>query len=659
MALVQGSDAASPGPAAGGFRGDINGLRTVAVMSVLAFHFAPGFAPGGFVGVDVFFVISGYLMTGIIVGRLTRGTFSLWDFYLARAQRIIPALAAVVAAVLIGGAIFLLPSEFLVVGKHAAGSVTFASNILYWMESGYFDAGAENKWLLHTWSLSVEWQFYLIYPLVMMAVAKVVPHRWFPPLVALAALASFALMLHLSVTSPRSGFFLLPPRIWEMLAGGLIYLLPPLAGIRARMAQIAGLALVFLSVATAQAQAWPDATTLLPVIGTALVILASLRHSRITGNAVVSWIGLRSYSIYLWHWPLAVMLARSDHVGDPAYILAGIAASLVLGHFSWRFLERVLQADKGKPHIHLSPHVVKLKAHAIPAVLVGVAAVAGAAVWALRGLPQRFPAEIARIAQDAAPNPYGPGCFSVVKGVPEPCIVGPHKDRALVTLLGDSHADAEVSALVAVLPSDARGGVAFNAYASCAPLLGARSSDPENKCEAFNARFLAAQTRSRTTPLILVAYWNGYFERPSILFPGDTKPSADAFAAQFVATACALTKAGPTYAVMPTPQFPVRVAEDLQQRVIRGGKVEDRSVPLAGHLRRSARAIAMLKTAERKCSLRLLDPLPYLCEGGKCPASIDRRPLYYDKHHLSEYGNKRLAPLFRPVIEQAIGAAKP
>ena len=154
------------------FRQDINGLRAIAVIAVVLFHFNASWMPGGFAGVDVFFVISGFLMTGIIFRGIEQENFSILKFYVARANRIIPALAVLCLVLLVFGWFYLTPLDYKALGKHAASSVAFLSNIIYWRESGYFDAASHEKWLLHTWSLSVEWQFYILYPLVLVAMRK-------------------------------------------------------------------------------------------------------------------------------------------------------------------------------------------------------------------------------------------------------------------------------------------------------------------------------------------------------------------------------------------------------------------------------------------------------------------------------------------------------
>ncbi|HAY4576603.1 TPA: acyltransferase, partial [Escherichia coli] len=154
------------------FRKDINGVRAIAVLAVVLFHFNRGWVPSGFVGVDVFFVISGFLMTSIIFGGLEGNKFSLWGFYKARARRIVPALAVMLICVMVYGWYNMYTPEFKTLAKHAASSLLFVSNIVYWKESSYFAPGAEEKWLLHTWSLSVEWQFYIIYPLAIYIIRK-------------------------------------------------------------------------------------------------------------------------------------------------------------------------------------------------------------------------------------------------------------------------------------------------------------------------------------------------------------------------------------------------------------------------------------------------------------------------------------------------------
>jgi len=201
------------------FRKDINGLRAIAVVFVVLFHFFPHYFSGGFVGVDIFFVISGYLMTKIICGKLDNENFSLIQFYLARVRRIFPALLLLLLVILIFGWFYFSPPDFRTFGKQFASSATFLSNIVYWMDSGYFSAVSRDNWLLHTWSLSVEWQFYILYPIALMLLYKTFNGLRFYIGFIVATVLLFILSVITSVTDPDMSFYLLPFRAWEMMVG--------------------------------------------------------------------------------------------------------------------------------------------------------------------------------------------------------------------------------------------------------------------------------------------------------------------------------------------------------------------------------------------------------------------------------------------------------
>lgn len=331
-------------PDAADFRADINGLRAVAVLAVVLFHFGVAGFSGGFVGVDVFFVISGYLMTRIILAPLAEARFSVLRFYLARARRIFPALAMLGALMLAYGWHAMSPMDYKLLTKHAGASLLFFSNQVYWKESGYFDADAHEKWLLHTWSLSVEWQFYLLYPLLIVAV-----HRLFrrPADIAGALwavfLASLAWSVWLAFANPSKAFFLLPTRAWEMLAGGLIYLHQGACNRLTqgrRWVELAGLAAILAaSIGFSRDSTWPGFNALLPVAGAMLVIANGAGRTLLLGSAAMQSVGRWSYSIYLWHWPLVVWLYQSQYRQDGAWIAAGMAASIALGWLSFRLVE--------------------------------------------------------------------------------------------------------------------------------------------------------------------------------------------------------------------------------------------------------------------------------------------------------------------------------
>lgn len=256
------------------FRNDINGLRAVAVAAVILFHFGvPGFK-GGFAGVDVFFVISGYLMTSIVVSALDAGTFSLPTFYLNRVKRIVPALSVLCLFLLGVGWNVLFADEFRRLAKHVIAALLFISNFVFGSESGYFDASPFDKWLLHTWSLSVEWQFYLLYPIVLLAVVKLAGRRFLFSAIGGMLLVSFALSALTTKAHPVDAFYLLHTRAWELLAGGIVCLTRIKPTRRsANVAEVLGLSAIAAAVFLCSEQdAWPGWMAALPVAGTMLVI---------------------------------------------------------------------------------------------------------------------------------------------------------------------------------------------------------------------------------------------------------------------------------------------------------------------------------------------------------------------------------------------------
>lgn len=292
------------------FRTDINGLRAYAVLAVIIFHFNKNWLPGGFAGVDVFFVISGYLMTSIIFRGLERGNLSLWKFYSARIGRIIPALIILISLLLVFGYLFLPPIPYKDLAKHSGGSLLFISNFMFWKESGYFDASALDKYLLHTWSLSVEWQFYLLYPLVLLVLSKFITLKNVKKIIILISILAFIFSIFASYRWPIASYFLLPTRIWEMLLGGIIFLYPctPKNQSLKFYIEFIGLILIILSFfLISEDVVWPGYMAIIPTIGAFLLLQANHQGSLLTNNFIFQKIGLWSYSLYLYHWPLLVI----------------------------------------------------------------------------------------------------------------------------------------------------------------------------------------------------------------------------------------------------------------------------------------------------------------------------------------------------------------
>lgn len=332
------------------FRHDINGLRAIAVIAVVLFHFYPTVVPGGFSGVDVFFVISGFLMTGIVFRGLESDSFSIFKFYTARANRIILPLSFLCLSLLIFGWFFLTPWLYSAIGKHILGSMGFYSNVMYLNEAGYFDVSSSEKWLLHTWSLSAEWQFYIIYPVILVVLKKITTLDNIRKLVVIATVLGFIFSVIASYKWPSHSYYLLPSRAWEMLVGASAFLYPFNPSDKEKSGLVfVGLALILTSYAFISSDvAWPGYLAAIPVLGAYLIIVSNQQLSYITNNIVFQCVGKWSYSIYLWHWPIVVFLGVFD---APSYLYPlGILLSIFLGWFSYSFIEsKTLITDAYKP----------------------------------------------------------------------------------------------------------------------------------------------------------------------------------------------------------------------------------------------------------------------------------------------------------------------
>lgn len=657
----------------GVFRSDINGLRAWAVVAVVLYHFAvPGFA-GGFVGVDVFFVISGFLMTGIISGGLQRGTFTLWRFYLARARRIMPALLLLCAVVLALGWFLMMPKEYETLGRHARDSLLFTSNLRYLSESGYFASAAHEKWLLHTWSLSVEWQFYLLLPLLLMVVWKFSPQR--RALLAahlLVALLSLAWCVALTLDNSGKAFFSLWSRAWEMLAGGILFLLGDRLSLSTgvlRLLELVGIALIVAAITLLDASSlWPGWLALLPVSGALLVLLTQQQGSWLTGNGVVQWLGTRSYSIYLWHWPLVVLLAYYSVQDDAGWVGAALAATLLLGALSYASCEVLVRRSLERLSVGVGA----------VALLVPVLLVAMIAQQIRRtGIPERLPEAIAKVeAQGLNRNPRAKECLRHAKS----CHYGGEEIAALV--VGDSHADSIVTAIATSLPR-AELGLYFKGSYSCLMVF---SAQPRKK---LAGKFSEHCVRIRQElargldqllpgkPIIVINRASVYVfgeqdmrgvpgsGRPSVFFSREYDHPGEAFLAEFrqqyIETTCRMTAQHPVYLLRPVPEMRDSAPLALGRAMLMGRREPEVSIAREEYQRRHAFIWAVQDAAAKQCGAKILDPLPYLCDDMRCHGSRAGWPLYVDDDHLSEFGNRLLVPLFAPLFATpaAVAGSKP
>jgi peptidoglycan/LPS O-acetylase OafA/YrhL len=653
------------------FREDINGLRAFAVAAVVLYHFGLLGFEGGFAGVDVFFVISGFLMTGIILTRLHDGRFSLMGFYASRLRRILPALAALCATLLALGYFWLLPSDYAMLGKHAAAAAGFVSNIVFKGEKGYFDAPSRDKWLLHTWSLSVEGQFYVLFPLVALAAEKLRRHirrkpAAFSPreaalLLAALGFVSFAVSALTPVGKAAGAFFLLPGRVWEFMAGGSAWLVsrqkkPPLKG--SIGAEILGMALMLVSFFAFNSDTfWPGYACALPVAGAVLVILAARENSPLTSNPAAHWLGKWSYSIYLWHWPIFVGLGYAGLQGTAAAV-TGIAASVAAGAASYAFIE-----NPGREA--LSQGGLKASFGLCFAAMALVAG-AGGAVLAAHGLEYRVPQEILAVDRLGADR-YDPdkGCFKDKKAGPRKCLTGDGPVNPDVkigfVLWGDSHADVLGQPAMIATAGKIRGMI----YSlGCPTIFGAVLRGKAVACDDFNLGVLNdIKTLPKGVPVIVLNRYSYYLlganeglKRVKGIDYADVPPAevrrdeSGVFARKLEASLCTIAAAHTTYAVLPIPEMGRDVPKIIGRRLMAGRKAEEISISLAEYQARNQVVLSAMESAHRQCGVKLLDPRPYLCKKDLCRGSEGLKPLYFDDNHLNEWGDRRLAPMFAGVF---------
>ncbi len=361
------------------YRPDIDGLRALAVGLVLLFHAFPAYLRGGFIGVDVFFVISGYLITSILLDRRTRGlsvpAFVL-DFYKHRVRRIFPALIVVLVVCAVYGWFWLFPSEYAALTKYIAGGAGFVTNFVAWSEAGYFDQSAAGKPLLHLWSLAIEEQFYLVWPLLILVVGKLTRGRYFSWLFGSLALVSLLYCVYLTSADPTVAYYSPLSRGWELAVGGLLASLhgkgiTARPGVRSSVITAVALAVIPVSALLIDAAAFPGWQAVVPVAATAAIIWfgsGSWVSRRVLSWRPVVYVGLISYPLYLWHWVLLAFIRIQDSQPPGVVLIAALGASVVLAAATYHFVERPLRhLPLGKTSIALTATMAGILAFGITA----------------------------------------------------------------------------------------------------------------------------------------------------------------------------------------------------------------------------------------------------------------------------------------------------
>lgn len=637
------------------FRTDINGLRAYAVIAVVLFHFkVPGFG-GGFVGVDVFFVISGFLMTGIIIGGLEKHKgqgFSLFQFYMARARRIIPALFVLCLVLLALGWFLIAPDDYDRLAREADRALLFISNIYYYKKSGYFDTDAAERLLLHTWSLSVEWQFYLLYPLLLMLFVKISPRLVFPGIVALM-FVSFAWSVSMSYDNPTYAFYLLPSRTWEMLIGGIAFFVnrhQPSQNLRARL-YYPGLAAILLSIFLYDGDTvWPGVPALLPVLGTAAMILAN-QSKFATGNLLFQRAGDWSYSIYLWHWPLAVALVLTGTSGSAVVAATMIALSIMLGWASYQFVESPLRVQ-----------LTRLRnLYTLVIILIALTPTLWAAsvVRSNKGFTERLPDDIQAIFQAERDLYLEPGkCHKKREASSVDCSYGSGPSGLI--LMGDSHAMSLMKLFVELYGPLGRSVVDWS-MSGCPTIEGLEThSSKALTCPEFNDRNFARLQEYPGLPIVVVNRFSAhliggneadYPNRPGVYLgqPADRfdEHYAGSIYQGYRRSLCQLADNNPVYILRPTPELVQHVPKTMgRARLYKNEELRIR-MDMSEFRKRNQLANRLIDELERDCGIVALDPVSLLCAEDGCYGDLDGTPMYFDDDHLNNLGASRLLPLLR------------
>lgn len=635
------------------FRKDINGLRAWAVMAVLLFHFSLFGLSGGFVGVDVFFVISGYLMTLIIVDESENGSFSIWKFYMARARRILPALFALLVTLLALGWFWLPPLDYKSLGLQSFFAINSASNILFYKSAGYFDTAAEEKWLLHTWSLAVEAQFYLLFPIFVTVIRKFWQSiRAITFSLFILFLASFLLNLSISETNSSAAFYLLPTRIWELSAGGLIYLLTKqnvAQSFKSRSLHWLGWILIISSFIFINKQlSWPSYWAAVPVLGACFIIFSQTELCIFTNNRIAQWLGERSYSLYLWHWPIVVALYFTNLQNEWGWVTAGLLLSLILGHFSYLWLEK--PSRKFLSQCGVKKELLTIAFSCLLLCIFSTSVKFSDYSWRLSAPEIQKVVSIQNQAREKPKN------NTAMEGD--------------IVLLGDSHAGVSAAYLKQAVE---RHSLSFSLFKrpGCPMLKGVQYTDfgmesaNEKSCASYVEQVLNKKVFNTVVIMNRLPYYfygpnelakERFWNRPVLFLAGDTPEYnfsdnyRNKLKSNYIQTVCKIkAKSKKVFITRPIPEMAIHTSNLLIRNVLFHKERQDIRQSVLDYKKRNQFIWEMQDEAKAQCGVEILDPTQYLCDDNFCYASKDGYPYYSDNNHLNFLGNKLITPIFEQI----------
>lgn len=656
------------------YRPDIDGLRTIAVLPVVLFHFGiPPFS-GGFVGVDIFFVISGYLITGILAAELAAGTFSIAGFYERRIKRIIPALMVMIAVTALIALFILTPAALGRFASEVWWSSFFSTNMLFFRKDGYFDGTSNMRLLLHTWSLSVEEQYYILIPLLLLAGWRRFRSRLVAVLLGLA-LVSFAVAAACVALAPSAAFYLLSSRAWELLCGSLLAVASPRVRLpqwgREAVAAAGAGAIAIAILAYDSATPFPGAAALLPCLGATVLLWAGERgHTTVVGR-FLQWspmvaIGRLSYSLYLWHWPVLVLakyyLLRELTTGESVML---IGVSLLAAIVSFVAVEQPFRR-KGAVQRRRALFV----ATACILIAMNVFGSKGKA-----GFPGRLDAEAVRLAAfSGSRDPEHDRCMTLSAAQirnGEACEYGRrHAGSPEFAVWGDSHSGALMPAFRALAEERGWWGLQLG-FPGCPPLMGVtviRADAVEGRhCAAVNDAIIEQISKLGIRTVILVARWQIYADswqrvgsdaRNKSIYITDAEapvPAAEVRRAVFQRgwerTLTRLQQLGVrVLALEPIPETSIDIPAALALNRMRGGESRALEPERERVAVRQAWVQERLAEAERAGRLSVVRTHDVLCDANRCAVERGGVPIYRDVDHLSVPG----ALLLKPSLEKAL-----
>ena len=623
------------------YRREIDGLRAIAVLPVILYHAGFSVFQGGYVGVDVFFVISGFLITSIILNDLKQGRFSILRFYERRARRILPALFTVVASCLPFAWVWMTPVQMEKFSESILATFLFLSNIYFWRDSGYFAAAAEEKPLIHTWSLAVEEQFYLLFPLLLLLLWK----RGARPgtlWISLLAIASLAFSQWGSVFHPEKNFFFTGSRIWELMAGAIaasIMIKRPPAP-KEGMAALGLVMIIYAIFAFNDTTPFPSAYTLVPVLG-AVFILVFADKDTLTGRLLslpfFVGIGLISYSAYLWHQPLFAF-ARIRSIAPPPQLemLALALLSIVLAYLSWKYVEQPFRRTA------TGPLQSRKSVFLASGVGMGVFLAFGIYGDQSNGIPDRLPAEVVSFYTS---NEWDKSCLYQRRDKQpefpnERCIFN-KGGQLKIAVWGDSIAASLSNSIAHAVQSDDV-EVHQITHGSCVPVRGVHRSivrgiDP---CIEFVEQTSAFIRDSGFDAVVMVANWQTYLETPSLLKPVDPSSTAE-FADVFKKSVEDIGV--PVLLLLAHPTSEYEVTETAGRILLRDKKVPELGISIEKFHDRFQRALLVLDRAASASGVETLSMENLFCDTylkGQCAFSDGKTVFLSDKVHFSPTGAK-------------------